>query len=90
MRFKWIRGVTAVAIAVAALSLAAPASATPWGPVAQGNKDQASLITQFLEWVEATWAAVSAPEEEMPDPDALRFQCSGPALDRGCAIDPNG
>lgn len=89
MRCQWIRGVAAVAIAVTALSLATPASATPWGPVAQ-DKDQASLITQVWEWIGAAWEAVSGPEEETPEPDALRLQCSGPVLDRGCAIDPNG
>ena len=90
MRCQWIRGVAAVAIAVTALSLATPASATPWGPVTR-DKDQASLITQFVEWIGAVWSAVSQPGLETPDPDALRFQCgSGPVLDRGCAIDPNG
>jgi hypothetical protein len=87
-----IRGVVTVAIAVTALSLAPlPASATPRGPVAQ-EKDQASVITQAWEWISSLWSAASQPVQEISpiDLDAGWFQCSGLAIDRGCAIDPNG
>ena len=91
MRCQWIRGVAAVAIAVTALSLATPASATPWGPIAQ-EKDQASLITQVWEWIGAAWEAVSGPEQESPtsggETNSLCTEC-GPGQ-RGGAIDPNG
>lgn len=89
MRCQWIRGVAAVAITVIALTLATPASAAPWGPAAK-EKDQASLITQFLEWIGAAWAAVSGPEEESPGGLDAGQLCSGHGIDRGCAIDPNG
>lgn len=89
MRCQWIRGVAAVAIAVLALALATPASAAPLGPVTR-NKDQGSLITQFVEWIGNLWSAATQPGEQTPGLDALRLQCSGPAGDRGCAIDPNG
>lgn len=91
MRCQWIRGVAAVAIMVTALALATPASAAPWAPVAQ-EKDQASLIAQFWEWVGAAWAAVSISEEESPTSgggtDSLCTECG--SGQRGGAIDPNG
>lgn len=91
--FLRIRGVVVVAIAVTALSLApAPASAAPWGPVAR-EMDQASVITQVWEWISSLWSVASEPTQgglPTDELDAARLQCSGPALDRGCAIDPNG
>lgn len=88
-----IRGVVVVAIVLTALSLApVPASATPWGPVAK-EKDQASVITQMWEWISSLWSAATQPAQESTpttDLDGSRLTCSGPATERGCAIDPNG
>lgn len=86
-----IRGVVTVAIVATALALApVPASATPWGPIAQ-ERDQASVITQVWEWISATWSAVSGTEKESPPSgegaSSLCAECGG---DRGGAIDPNG
>jgi hypothetical protein len=87
-----IRGVVTVAIVATALALAPlPASATPWGPIAQ-ERDQASVITQVWEWISSLWSAASQPVQET-SPTELEtgwLLCSGPATDRGCAIDPNG